>query len=86
MKQLVPLILLLGMAGSGTVFAACLNNDEGKEHQVARPNEHGTLSKNYLCPRKKKEVYKGEADRFYDGNNCKYCGCSSDEHTLGLLK
>ena len=82
LRILMSFVVMLG-GGFALLFAPCKNNAEGKEHVKVR-GQKKKASKKFICNFKTKEFYskrKGALKRFYKGDACVWCGCSSSEHT-----
>jgi hypothetical protein len=85
MKKIISCGVLVCMGTLSTLWAPCLNNAQGKQHVVTRKMNKKN-SKTYFCSVKTKKSYETSRDpkmasRFYDGDACRKCGCSSSEHT-----
>lgn len=88
MKSVILGFVLLGLVGVGSTLAVCNNNEEGKQHKRAR-KIRGKRTRVYMCPFKSQSFYQSKsqklADRLYKNNQCKFCGCSSEDHTQGAV-
>jgi hypothetical protein len=86
MKKIIMSVLLIGLSSSPLLFGVCKNNPGGGGKDVHVKAIGKKKKKNYICSNKSREQYEAKkggkifADRFYTGNVCKKCGCTSAEH------
>ena len=73
MKKFFAALLLL--ASSNNVYSFCLNNENGQKHVQKRGAKDV-----YLCAYKTKQYYGDQADKYYNGDICKSCGCGVGQH------
>ncbi len=72
--MMASLVLVLGTVH--LLFAPCVNTTHKKAQK-----KRGQSTNAYPCNFNTKAAYAGKAGSFYQDDTCKFCGCSSQEHT-----